>query len=372
MKISTPVKQFRESFAVAGRVVPSRTPNPILHSAKIVATERGVILLATDLDISIRHQITGVTADEPGEALLPKDLTDRILKSADDDVVSIELDGLQLRVRCGKARWSFTTESADLFPEPLSFGGDPWFTVDASDVVVLVKRTSYAVGPHSTRYALSGILVECEAGSVRFVATDGRRAATQVVSAAVGPRGPEKPPIIPARFAVMLAGLCKDGPGRVDFAFTGRHVVARVGGTVLGSGLVEGRFPAYRDVFPADADTIKIRGIDAESFGRALDQAAVTTSESSSGIDLRFDVGAVTLSSWDESGSSDVHFGITHDGPATGFTCAPRYLTDALKTFGSGSFDFGVVDHKSPVVIRTNTGFEGVVMPVLRGDTRAV
>lgn len=367
MKIATPVKKFREAFTVVGRVVPTRSPKPILQSVKMVATAEGVTLLGTDLDIGIRHTIAGVTVYDPGEVLLPKDLTDRILKSADDDIVTIELDGPHLKVKCGRAKWAFATEAASLFPSPLEFPADASFTLAASDVKLLVDRTSYATDTNTTRYALGGMLVECDGPRVKFVALDGRRLATQVVPAEIDPGRPsDRTYVIPKRFADMLAGLCKDGEATVDFAFTSQYVVARVGGTVLGSRLVEGRFPRYRDAFPNEADTAKIGPIAADAFARAVEQAAATTSEDSRGIDLDFRDGVVTMRSRAESGTSEVEFAAAWDGDSTGFTVDPRYLADTLKSFGDESFSFGIIDHKNAVAISTESGFEGCVMPLTR------
>lgn len=367
MKIANPVKQFREAFTVVGRVVPTRSPKPILQSVKLVATEDGVTLLGTDLDIGIRHPIAGVQVSEPGVTLLPKGLVDKILKSADDDWVTIETDGENLKVRCGKAKWTFATDDHNLFPEPLSFDSSPAFTLAASDVKLLVNRTAYATDLDSTRYALGGMMIECDSGWVKFIATDGRRLASQSVAGVIGAWNVAIKPVIPKRFGLMLAGLSKDDAAEVDFAFTPQYVIARVGGTILGSRLVEGRFPRYQDVFPADADTVKIRGVNAASFGSALEQAAATTSDESRGVDLEFAAGVARLSSRAaDVGSAEVEFDIAHDGPAVGFTSDPRCLTDALASFGDESFDFGIVDHKNAVVIRTDTGFEGVVMPLTR------
>ena len=54
MKICCDRAKFLEAFQVVASVAPSRSPKAILQNVKIEATEKVVVLSATDLEIGIR------------------------------------------------------------------------------------------------------------------------------------------------------------------------------------------------------------------------------------------------------------------------------------------------------------------------------
>ena len=62
MKISCDREQLLQAFQTAAAVAPARSPKPILQNVKLEATKEGVILMATDLEVGIRHAVQGVGA----------------------------------------------------------------------------------------------------------------------------------------------------------------------------------------------------------------------------------------------------------------------------------------------------------------------
>ena len=55
------------AFGMVSGVVPARSPKPILQNVKLVAdADDGSILMATDLEVGIRHRVLGVKVDQPG------------------------------------------------------------------------------------------------------------------------------------------------------------------------------------------------------------------------------------------------------------------------------------------------------------------
>ena len=97
------------------------------------------------------------------------------------------------------------------------------------------------------------------------------------------------------------------------------------------SRLVEGRFPRYQDVFPANVE-VKIP-LEAGPLRLAVEQASIVTSEESRGVDFQFGAGVLKLASQAaDVGSSHVELPIAYEGKTVEITFDPRYLADALKT----------------------------------------
>src|SRR6266536_329494 len=71
MKFVVSTKQFRSALKTVVPAASTRSTLPILGGVKIATTGDGVILEATDLEITARRQLTGVTIEEPGEMVVP-------------------------------------------------------------------------------------------------------------------------------------------------------------------------------------------------------------------------------------------------------------------------------------------------------------
>lgn len=364
MKYSTRVKDFRAAFGIVRRVIPSKSPKPILMNAKFRVTEDGAELSATDLERGIRYPISGGTVIEPGSCMLPGDVTDKILKSADDSTLTIETDGLSVKVACGKAKWSVTTEDPDLFPEVPELTGEVQVTVAPADMVSLVDRTRYATDVESTRYAIGGMLIETDRDVVRFTATDGRRVSMQEFPAdvsAVIPKGS----VISVPIGDLISTLAKSVNDLVEIRTDSHCVQVRIGGSTLYGRLVEGRFPNVRDTFP-EGVARKIAGIDSDLFAQALEQVKATEVDTSRGVDFDFSAGSLRLTHTSERGQSDVDFPIDYDGPTVLLSLDPRYLADAIKPLSGHMITLEVIDHKTAVVIRTECGFTSIIMTLGR------
>jgi hypothetical protein len=89
MKARCKRKELLAAFGMVSGVVPARSPKPILQNVKLVVDpELGTTLMATDLEVGIRHKVYGVTAYEPGSVILPTNKMQSILSTSADGTAS--------------------------------------------------------------------------------------------------------------------------------------------------------------------------------------------------------------------------------------------------------------------------------------------
>ena len=372
MKALCKRKELLAAFGMVSGVVPARSPKPILQNVKLVADpDLGTILMATDLEVGIRHKVLGVRAYEPGSVILPTNKMQQILATSRDDELDIETEGDHLIVRGRSAHFRLPSEDASLYPEVPDFGATSYHVVSAADLRRLIRRTMFATDVESTRYALGGVLIELDAESITMVGTDGRRlakmsAAAEAENGAVSPTGS---PVIPVKALKLIDRNLDDPDLTVHIAVqAGSAVLIRTSdqGAVIYSRLVEGRFPRYQDVFPADVE-VKIP-LDVALLRQAVEQASIVTSDESRGVDFKFAGDTLTLSSQAaDVGESKVTMPIVYEGKEVEITFDPRYLTDALKTIDDDAMITAeLIDHKNAAVFKTEDRYAYVVMPLTR------
>jgi DNA polymerase-3 subunit beta len=372
MKALCKRKDLLAAFGMVSGVVPARSPKPILQNVKLVSDpDLGTILMATDLEVGIRHKVLGVRAYEPGSVILPTSRMQQILSTSGDEELDVETNGEQLVIRTRSAEFKLPSEDPSLYPEVPDFAATSYHVVKASDLRKLIRRTIFATDVESTRYALGGVLIELNAETITMVGTDGRRLAKMSAAAEAenGAAPPTGSPVIPVKALKLIDRNLDDPDLTVHIAVqAGTAVLIRTSdqGAVIYSRLVEGRFPRYQDVFPADVE-VKIP-LDVTLLRRAVEQASIVTNDESRGVDFNFAGDTLTLTSHAaEIGESKVTMPILHDGKDVEITFDPRYLSDALKTIDDGTMITAeLIDHKNAAVFKTEDGYSYVVMPLTR------
>jgi DNA polymerase-3 subunit beta len=358
------------AFGMVSGVVPVRSPKPILQNIKLIAeADEGSVLMGTDLEVGIRHQVLGIKVERPGSVILPTAQTGSILRMSTDSELAIETDDEHLVMRGLHSEFTLPVEDVHLFPEVPDFTAISYYIVAAADLKKLIRRTIFATDVESTRYALGGVLVELTSESIAMIGTDGRRLARMAAPAESENDSPVPTgfPVIPVKALKLIERNLADDDPPVHLTFqAGTAVLMRTENAVIYSRLVEGRFPRYQDVFPSSVE-VKIP-LEVGSLRMAVEQASIVTSEESRGVDFQFGSGVLRLISQSaDVGSSHVELPIAYDGKAVDITFDPRYLVDALKTLDDrATITAELIDSKNAAVFKTDDRYTYVVMPLTR------
>ena len=116
MKISCDREQLLHAFQTVASVAPSRSPKPILQNVKLEVTGDAVTLLATDLEVGIRHQVSGVDIQVPGTAVLSVTRFGSILRESNDQTLHLECDSTGITIRGERSQFRLPAENPDRVP----------------------------------------------------------------------------------------------------------------------------------------------------------------------------------------------------------------------------------------------------------------
>lgn len=359
LKLTLPRKPLADRFGTAANVTPTRTPKPVLQNVLLTVTEGQVILSATDLELSVTLPLAGVQSDGDGSVLLPAAKFGKILAAVPDDEIVVESDGERLLICGGRSRFTLPCAAVETYPAINPRADGDWLTLRGDTLRQMIRRTIYATDTDSPRYALGGVYVGGKDGAMRFVATDGRRLAMASTSADVPF---EDRPVIPLKALKLIDRVIGD---TARLAWDGKSAWVETDEAEIQTRLVEGRFPAYESIFPANRTAIA--STTADELLAAIEQAAITTSEESRGVDLAFAPGELALrSSAADVGESTVRLPLEYEGEPLTLTFDHRYMSDALKALDGGTLlNLELFGPKSPLIVKAE-GFTYVVMPLTR------
>lgn len=361
------IKLNRESFLTGWKLalpaVPNRSPKEVLRYMRLDAGPSGAVLSATDLEIGIRVAVQGLEASEPVKVLLPPGRFGQILTEAEAETLELTVDAASMVVRAGRSRFRLQLQPADEFPVVEPVASKSGLVLAGSALRTGLQRTRFACDEQSSRYALGGVFFECLGQTLHLVGTDGRRLATWR-SAVTGAQG-EQGCVVPSRAVQML--MRSVGDAEVRLGWDVNRAWASWEGVDWFSRCVDGRFPKWRDVFPARPYERQIE-LPVGVLATAWRQAAIVASQESRALDCLFGAGVLKLrGQTSEIGESEVEIPVGYDGPEIAVSLDHGFVSEMLVCLGPDqSLAIQIQDSDSAVLFVPDESYTYLVMPLAR------
>ncbi len=369
MKIICNREQLLHAFQTVAPIAPARSPKAILQNVKLEVTSDVATLMATDLEVGIRYNVTGIEVDVPGAAVLPVARFGSILRESSDATFRIESGSEGTQIRGERSQFKLPSENPQDFPPVAEFGETSYYEISARLFRELIRRTIFATDNESSRYALGGVKLEFNNGTFTAIGTDGRRLAKMEGPAqAVGEPAPfGDVTVVPTRAMQLLERALTEDDAEVQIAVRQNDILVKNPRGTIYSRLLEGRYPRWRDVFPQRPTSTKI-GLTVGPVNAAVRQAAIVTSEESRGVDFTFGEGSLVLAGKAaEVGESRIELPIAYDGQPISITLDPRFVSDFLKVLEpEKAFTIDLQDSDAAAVCTTDDGYGYVIMPLAR------
>ena len=333
MKIVCDRQQLLNAFQTAALFAPGRSPKEILTNIKLDVDKSGATFSATDMEVGARVTIEGLDVDAPGSTILPVMNFGAILRENSDEKLRIDASSKGTVVRGERSEFKLPAGDPEEFPSIAKFEETKYHVIPARLFKEIIARTEFATDMESSRYALGGVLIELEPNKITAVGTDGRRLAKMEgpAESVAGHKTGDTMTIIRTPSMRLIGRALAEADNEVHLAARGNDVLIRTPRCTFYSRLVEGRFPRWRDVFPARRDAARI-DLTVGPLQSALRQAAVVLSQESRGVDFTFGDGTLTLAgSTAEAGQSRVELPIAYDGPQIIVSLDHRFVLEFLK-----------------------------------------
>jgi DNA polymerase-3 subunit beta len=254
MRLITTKQALVDCLGIVSKAVSSRTSIQVLSGVLLEASEDGIVLSATDMEISIRSPLAG-RVERPGSLVVPARIVSEIARSLPvGDVILEQSPGeTQVEIRAAGSVFDLHSLPAADFPQlPVCVGNR--FAVGKVAFSETVDRVAPSASKDETRPVLTGVLIQFTKTSVRMVATDSYRLSVKETPLQSSvPAAVEV--IIPARTLLELSRIAAGAPDdTISILPTENQILFEVGGISLVSRLIDGQFPNYRQLIPETFD----------------------------------------------------------------------------------------------------------------------
>lgn len=324
--------ELYDALSLLRSCVERRETMPILRNVLISADGVSVSLRATNLETEMVTRIESLTPAAVRTTVDAGKLLDIARLAPAGTELKFKFDNDRVRVQYGTSRFTLNSLPASSFPEMAPLDDADSFCLPERTLAALLGGVNSAMATQDVRYYLNGALLEIQSDQVRAAGTDGHRLALVESSIDVGVTSP-KQIIVPRNSVLVLLRIF----GKTDemAEITASTTMLRVarGATAVTTKLIDGTYPDYRRVIPAQLAYEALVGRD--SLTEGLRRALVLAGESTSAkVVLRFAPTALTLKTdGTADGDSEEVLDVRFDGSdETHIAVNGRYLLDALES----------------------------------------
>ena len=321
MKIHLFADEVKSVLTFLKKIVPTRTPKPILECIKISAKDDMVTFSCTDLETYCIYPLSKAEVREEGSVCIKLAFLSQLVRQSSPDVLTISSFEKDDTIFVETQLAGLTTKSeafdAAEFPivETSTKDSRASISIPTEELVQTLKQTHISVGRVNSYYAISGILWNFENENCVIASTDGHRLSKTVLSVSASVSNDEKKLgiIAPLRFSECLLSLSqnkrkkeKKSKNRYspfikndsnlvkvqvvedELKDVDNILVAQVDGIILYTREIEGNFPKYDDVIPKGlAQSVQVNK---EAFEYAINQVDSIKMEDEYGINLAFKI----------------------------------------------------------------------------------
>ena len=350
-------------------IVEKKTTLPILSNLLIIADQNRVTIVATDREIGIVADYEAEVLQEGRITISARKLHEMVREIQGDKIHIVKNDRDIVVLTCNKATYRIPGIPADDYPVVVN-EEIPFYKVKGSALKELIRKTAFAMSADEMRKTLCGVLMETEEVGETFwlkmVATDGHRLSMMKVD--MGEKiflSMEKSIIIPRKGLMEIRRLVEDEHGEVFLGVRQGMCIVKTDHTILKVSLIDGEYPDYRRVIPAEKGVIV--EVDKYKLLHALRRMGVISSERYNGVIMTLATDKMVLNSNNpDVGEADDEIDIVYSGEGRSVGYNISYLSDAIDVIDEDMIAFEVGEGMKPGIVRAvgNEKYFCIVMPL--------
>lgn len=361
MKFKVAKSTLLEGLQAVQNVVGVRSTLPILSNVLLGAEKGKLTLTTTDLDVTVRCSIDAEVS-KTGASTLPVRRLASIVRELSEGMVEIAVNDKDIAsVDCGSSHFQIIGLSKDEFPPTPKADGKHSYGIQQSVFKEMLKMTHYAASNDETRFVLNGVLMSFREGKLTVVATDGRRLAL-VEHEVEFPAEAGSDMILPTKAVNELHHTLRDD-GDLKIVAKENQVLFEFGNISVSSKLIDGTYPNYRQVIPAQCDQRIV--VERESLLTALKRVSLIITDKSNAMKVTFDDNNLEiLLNVPDVGEARETIPIKYSGKKLSVAFNPEFMIDPLRNMTEDEVFLEITDELSPGVIKCKIPFLYVLMPV--------
>lgn len=350
-------------------VVDKKNTMPILSNMLLNADGNGVEIIATDLEIGLRGRYAAEVETPGAVTVSAKKMYEIVRELPEEDVQIRTEDSNWVKIVSGHSQFKLVGLPKDEYPAMPDVAEAGMIRIASDTLRDMIKKTIYAAGENDARYVLNGLYLHLAAAkgglNMRMVGTDGHR--LSLIDRTIEAKHKDESVIIPKKAMLELRRLLEEDATETSFeiGLSKNHALFKRDGLIMVSKLIDGNYPNYQQVIPAQS-TKKVAVV-RDQFTHAVKRVSILSKEKTNAVKLQLEKGVLVLSTNNpEVGEANEELSVEYAGDALTIGFNSRYLLDALTAMDTAMITLELSDPLSPCLIKEegNDAYRCVVMPM--------
>ena len=294
--------------------------------------------------------------------VLPARLFSEIVRKMPDDVLLFQEENLKVHISCGMSEFDLMGIDPEDFPELPTVEYQNSITLPQQTLRSMISQTIFAVSDDESRPIHTGSLFVVDEEGLTMVAVDGFRLALR--KEPILEKNGNFEFVVPGASLSEVEKICRETDDPVDVHQGARHVLFKMGDTILIARRLEGEFLDYKNAIPRKNPITVVA--DTKALSESIDRVSVVISEKQkSPVRCLFEHDKVLLSAKTGSGEAKDICRLSGDGGRLEIGFNNRYLMEALRYAPADTVKIELNTGVSPAIIVPTEGEENFLYMVL-------
>ena len=350
-------------------IVEKKNTLPILSNVLIQLKDNKLSIIATDLDIIFYDEIDEVKIIQEGSTTTSAAiLYDILRKISSNSELNFDLKNEnKLSLKSDNFDFNLLCLPTDNFPTFADEFVDQEISLNNNKFLKLLNKTKIAISNDDTRHYLNGIFLHItEAHGRNFltgVATDSHRLSASSLEI----ENPDNfsPLILPRKTVYQLCSLITESNEKLTMQTSENKIKFNLGNMKLISKVIDGKFPDYKKVVPANNEKSLI--VLSKDFINSIERVTSVSLDRKVGVKLAINKENVQLSvNSANSGDGNEIIKANFNSSSLNISFNSKYLIDIASEIEDKNLKMSLKDSVSPVLIEDASDKNSyyVIMPM--------
>ncbi|HZL09359.1 MAG TPA: DNA polymerase III subunit beta [Prolixibacteraceae bacterium] len=299
MKFVVSSTELLSHLAAISKVINSKNTLPILDNYLFSLEDNRLTITASDLESTLITSLELDNISGNGIIAVPAKRMNDTLKEFPEQPLTFQIDPetFAIDIFSQNGKFSIVGQNGEDFPQQPTLNEEVASTIDLNHSVLLngINNTLFATADDELRPVMNGIFVELTTEDIKFVASDAHKLVRYKRFDAKAEKDASF--ILPKKPAAILKSLLPKEDFDVKLEFDDKNAFFTLSNYKLICRLVEGNYPSYNSVIPANNPNQLI--IDRVEFYNTVRRVSVFSNQASNLIRLKLTENQLVVSAQD-------------------------------------------------------------------------
>ena len=371
MKLKIKKNVLMENLNKVSKAISTKNLIPTLAGIKFDLTKEGLLLTASNNDITIQKYIKlekkNMEVDKEGIAILQgKDILE-IVRVIPDENINLEvIDDAKVLIYTDDERikYDLNVINKNDYPNVNLEKSDNYITLNTSVLLDIVKETAFATSNDESRPVLTGISFKINGDILECIATDSYRLSRKNIRLSK-PIEENYNIIIPGRNIIELSRIIDSSSKEINIHIFNNKILFENDDLLFQSRLISGNYPPTSKSIPEEFNLVVKANL--QELYNVIEQASILTTDKEKNIvSLSTKDDLLTVKSVsNEKGKAEMKMKISkNNDEEISIAFSAKYMMEALNALNTEEIEMSFVGEVKPIVIK-NTKDDGLLQLVV-------